>query len=282
MLDFSARHRMLAAGIAVISAAVPVAGCGDDDEGDEAAQPRTVAIELTGSGKNLRFSVPKSVKGGVVRIRFTNSAKGEHGAQLGRVDAGHTPKEGLEAGGAWAERGRPLPPWVHLAGGVGTTPAGATSSATQELPAGQYFVVDVDSDASASFKVTGDGEAELPTPAARIDASEYTFDSAGLEAGRSQVLFDNKGREPHFAEGLRIKPGKTIADVRKFLREGEKGEQPILEEGRFSTAIADGGVRQAIELDLQPGKYALLCFVPDRKGGPPHVEKGMIAEAVVR
>jgi plastocyanin len=45
----------------------------------------------------------------------------------------------------------------------------------------------------------------------------------------------------------------------------------------------DGGTRQTTELDLEkPGKYALLYFVSDRKGGPPHVAQGMIAEIAVR
>lgn len=40
---------------------------------------------------------------------------------------------------------------------------------------------------------------------------------------------------------------------------------------------------QITELDLaRKGKYALLCFVSDRKGGPPHVAKGMVAEVTVR
>ena len=38
---------------------------------------------------------------------------------------------------------------------------------------------------------------------------------------------------------------------------------------------------QAVELNLRPGRYALLCFAADRKGGPPHVMQGMIAQTRV-
>ena len=41
-------------------------------------------------------------------------------------------------------------------------------------------------------------------------------------------------------------------------------------------------MKQTIAVDAQPGKYALICFVPDRKGGPPHSKKGMVSEATVR
>ena len=46
--------------------------------------------------------------------------------------------------------------------------------------------------------------------------------------------------------------------------------------------MIDGGSKQITELDLEkPCKYAPLYFVSDRKGGPPHVAQGMIAEITV-
>ena len=281
MLDSSARRRALAIGVALLGMASAAAGCGGDDD-EEAAEPRRLAIELSGSGKNLRFSVPKSVPAGLARIEFKNSARGDHGAQLVSVDAGPTVEEGLRAGGAWGERGRPLPSWVNLIGGVGSVKSGKTGSVTQQLPAGNYAVLDLDSNTNAKFRVTGDGAGdEPPSASSRIEATEYEFDSRGLTSGRNRVRYDNAGREPHFVEGLRLKPGKTIADVRNFIRD-EKGEEPITESGMFVSAVTDGGVSQTLELDLRPGKYALICFVPDRKGGPPHAVKGMVSEATVR
>lgn len=78
-----------------------------------------------------------------------------------------------------------------------------------------------------------------------------------------------------------IKPGKTIEDVREYAKT-EKGEDPTEKDGTFETAILDGGVAQVVDLDFKrPGKYVLLCYVPDREGGPPHLVKGMISEGVV-
>ena len=265
--------------LAIAASLALAAGCGSDDDGG-GGEPRTVAIKLSGSGRDPRYTVPKSVPGGVVRLEFTNDATGEHGAQLVRVDAGHSARDGLQAAGEWAEGGKSLPSWVHTAGGVGTTPSGTTHSATQELPPGQYAVVDIDTNARAFFEVTAaEGEAELPGTDARIDELEYRFSATGLEAGRNPVLIENKGDEPHFTEALRIKEGKTIADVRRFVRE-DKGDPPV-EGGPNSTAVADGGFRQVVELNLKKGDYALLCFVPDRKGGPPHAVKGMVSQATV-
>jgi hypothetical protein len=272
--------RRLCALAAVLFAVLALSACGDDEEeggGGQAEQAQTVAIKLSGSAKSPKMTAPKSVEGGVVRIEFSNEAKGRHGVQLGYVEEGNrTPQDGLRAAAAWGEEGKPLPEWLHLQGGVGSIDSGTSQSVTQELPVGRYFAVDVDSNAAAFFEVTGGAGGELPSAPATIEASEYKFESSGLKAGRNEVLFDNVGKEPHFVVAAKLKQGKTIDDVRNFIRT-EKGESPITEEVGFDTAIVDGGIKQTVEVEAESGDYALMCFIPDRKGGPPHAVKGMVS-----
>jgi hypothetical protein len=264
------------------------AGCGgdDDDSGggggeSQAAKPSRLAIELSGSGKKPTFTVPKSVKGGVTEISFSNKAEGDHSAQLVGAQDGHTPQEALAAGNAWGENGKGLPDWVVLAGGLGDVKAGDTASVTQELAPGKYVVADLNSGANAEFEVTGDsGGGEVASDGRTIEATEYEFTSSGLKAGANPLVFKNTGAEPHFIAGVKLKPGATIEDARRFIK-SEKGKPPFDESQTFNTAVIDAGDSQSVEIDLQAGKYALLCFVPDRAGGPPHAVKGMISEAVV-
>jgi hypothetical protein len=72
--------------------------------------------------------------------------------------------------------------------------------------------------------------------------------------------------------------------VKKFATsERPSGQPPIDEKNGFNTAVIDGGVEQVIDIDLKkPGKYALLCFIQNRKGGPRHVMMGMIKEVEVK
>lgn len=263
----------------------PLAACGNDDDdggGGDAAAPERVALELTGSGKELTMKAPATVEGGVVELRFTNSAKKESDAQLVRLQGSHTADDTFAAAEAWASQGKALPEWVELAGGVGTVKPSATGTTTQELSPGKYLAVSTATNTSTEFEVTDSGDSgELPDTGGTVEASEYAFESDGLEQGTVQVTVENAGKEPHFVAASLLKPGKTLADAKEFVRT-EKGPPPIDFEQTWDTPVMDGGGKQVVEVELKPGKYALFCWVPDRAGGPPHAVKGMISEAVVR
>jgi plastocyanin len=276
--------------VVIIAASVGLTACGND-VGDKqaAAAPTRFAVTATEAGKQLRLSVPKSVPAGLVTVELTNAGKAFHEAQLIRLDQGHTPQDALKV---IAAEGAPSPGWIHAAGGTGPAPPGGKRSATQRLRSGNYIVYDAPFQNEgqglkfgvASFRVEGnDDGAELPTAAAKIEAYEYGFRVSGLTTGKNTIEFSNTGKEPHHVIAVPYRPGATLAEVRKaFTKEGG-GEPPLDFENTAYTARIAGGTKQITELALdKPGKYALLCFVSDRKGGPPHVAQGMIAEITVR
>jgi plastocyanin len=214
----------------------------------------------------------------------TNNGERDHSIQLARVDEGHEAQEVLEAGEAWASGKKPLPEWAHLAGGSGTVKGGESSSATILLEPGKYVALDVNAEGIppyAEFEATGEGGGEVETTETTIEAKDYSFTTAGLKAGTNTVTFENTGKQPHVAEAVGIAEGATIEDVKKFF-ETEKGKPPIDESKNFGTAIVDGGQTVVQEMDLEAGRYVLICFVPDREGGPPHIARGMVAEVEVK
>ncbi len=118
-----------------------------------------------------------------------------------------------------------------------------------------------------------------------IKASEYEFEAGPLKQGKNTVLFDNTGKELHHAIVAPYAEGASAAEVKKFLKSDEepKGPPPLDFESAVNTAVLDGGQKQVIDLDLKkPGKYVMVCFIQDRKGGPPHVAKGMVEEFEVQ
>ena len=275
--------------VLLVAGSVALAGCGDHVGAKQAAMPTKVTITATDAGKQTHLSVPKSVRAGLVTVRLANTGKAFHEAQLIRLDPGHTPADALKV---IAAEGAPSPGWIHVAGGTGPALPGGTRSATQRLRPGNYIVYDAPFQNEgqgvkfglASFKVEGkaDGGGELPKMQAKIEAYEYGFRVSGLSVGKNTIEFSNTGTEAHHVIAAPYKPGATLAEVRRaFMKEG--GANPPLDFAHVAyTARIDGGSKQITELDLEkPGKYALLCFVSDRKGGPPHVAQGMIAEITV-
>ncbi len=275
------RNRSTLTALAVVAASTAFAACGDDDEDSgSSSEPAKAAFELKPAGKKATMTGPKTIEAGVTEITLKNSTKDGGGVQLIRVEGDHSKKEVFAKGEAWGDKNEPLPEWLFLEGGVPNTAPGKSESVTQTLKPGKYYAADLESEGAAEFEVTGDGEGEVEAPAATIDATEYSFTTSGLKAGKNEVLFDNKGGEPHFVVGLPINQGKSIDDVKTFFKE-EKGKPPFSEKGSFDTAVSEGGGKQVVTLDVKKGKYALVCFIPDRKGGPPHVAKGMVSEATV-
>ena len=95
-------------------------------------------------------------------------------------------------------------------------------------------------------------------------------------------------------QSARLAPSMSPCRLRILKSDGRgRGSQPAqctvpppticgtIENG-VGTAVIDGGQEQIVNLDLEKGKYALVCFITDRNGGPPHAAMGMIDELDVK
>jgi hypothetical protein len=287
--------RKTAALATVAALAFGAAACGEDEPDNEGGQvetgseaPAELEISTTQQGKKPQFQVPTDAKSGVTKITFRNGAKKPGEAQIVRVEGDHSPQEFVRV----VERqGGPIPSWIQDGGGVAATDPGQTGTAVQNLAPGNYIIASApagpgDGQATAELRVEGGGrQSELPEADAEIIARDYSFDVSGLKPGRLKVLFKNEGRELHHAVGFPIRPGSTIEDVRRYAQEQGRpsGEPPVDERAGFSTPVIDGGVEEVIDLNVKkPGRHAVMCFIQDRRGGPPHVMKGMIREVDIR
>ena len=296
--------RMILTFLAIAATGTFVAGCGDDEETaskDAAAPaPASFAIEATAEGKKKALTFPATVKAGVVTMTLTNSDTVSRSAGIVRLLDNHTVEEFRKV---VEEEGAPIPDWIEDGGGLPGVEPGATATVTQVLAPGRYGISDdeteggqgegksyADLGAEGEFTVTGAAsDAELPAqPASLIatddGAKEYGFEFKGLKAGPNKVRFENTGKELHHAILFPIIKGKTIEDAEKaFASDGPpKGPPPVDFEKGLNTQVIDGGIAQNIELDLEAGSYAVVCFIQDRKGGKPHIAKGMIDELVVK
>ena len=287
--------------------AAALAGCGGDDdvvvEEAPTARERGVAQQAGGTvasdplrtraagrsrmtitvagprADRARYRAPRTVRGGLVEIRLRNTARVPLKAQLWRIDGDHTVGEALRVG-------RRLPDWLRTAGGVSVTEPGATSTTLQALAAGRYYVANTGGEpgAVAEFEVTGPEKPPAPPRApARVEALDFSFRVSGLRPGRNSVDFDNTGREPHHAYFTPMRAGADVDDVKQFFsRRTSSGPPPVDPAVISETVVIEGGDRQVTQLDFERGRYAVICFVRNRQGGPRHIELGMINEVTVR
>ncbi len=277
--------------LVVVGALLGVTACGGDDGSSE---PAVVALESAPAGEGrFELTAPEAVEAGLVRLEFRNGTEEGAEAQLLRLDDGHTVEEALEA--IAAEDGK-IPDWLHAEGGVGQIEAGTTGAVELVLEEDTYHVIDTgepDGDdvqshaeqgAVATLEVSGgDDDAELSEVDASIEMADYNFVTEGLTAGTNRLLLSNTGDELHHTLILPVTEGAEFSQVREFMTsDGEGSGPPPVDFTKLKgTTVLDPGRSQIEELELAAGRYAFVCFITDRAGGPPHVEKGMLREVTI-
>src|SRR3954454_21997362 len=147
------RRFLLAVPVAAIAAAL-VAGCG----GSSNPKPTALNLSISEQGKNAAFQAPKTSKGGLVEVTLANKGKAPHGLQFIEYTSGHTAADVQKQLGSNSNK---VPDWLKAEGGIGMVPPGASQTATVNLPAGNYVLVD----AAAAF---GPGSGAAPPATANM------------------------------------------------------------------------------------------------------------------
>lgn len=260
--------------------AVALVACGG---GSDEAQELSFTVET--KGKSATVTAPETAEAGLAEITLTNDSDSEADLQLIRVEGDRTPEE-VVAGLGKAIQGQPFPDWFFAAGGVGSLGPGESATVTQVLQPGDYYAFNTeggrpDAKTVAVTEVSGEeSDEEIEEGDATVEAAEYVFNAETLPSGEVEIAFDNIGAQPHHLIASPIKGDATAEDVEAAFKE-EKGPPPLSEKGTLSTAVLEGGEAQLVTMDLEPGRYALYCFITDREGGPPHALKGMVDEVEV-
>jgi hypothetical protein len=260
-------------------AAIGLAACGDSEDSQE------LSYTVESKGKSTVVTAPETAEAGLAEITLTNDTDSEVDLQLIRVEGDRTPEE-VVGGLGKAIQGQAFPEWFFAAGGVGSLEPGESATVQQVLQPGDYYAFNTsggppDAKTAAMTEVTGDeSDEEIEQGEATVEGAEYVFNAETLPAGNVEIAFDNIGAQPHHLIASRIKGDATAEEVEAAFKE-EKGPPPLEEKGTKSTAVLEGGEAQLVTLDLEPGRYALYCFITDREGGPPHAIKGMVDEVEV-
>jgi len=244
--------------------------------------------------KEFAFIAPASIAAGTTTFRLVNDGKETHQISILQLAKGKT----LADYAAAMKANKPAP-WAVGVGGPNAAGPGQTIDATLTLDAGNYVLVCwIPSPGSpvphmakgmiqpltvaAPGGVTQAGDSYLPesAPDVHLELSEYGFKlSKPLTAGKHTIHVMNTGTQEHEAVIMKLMPGKTMKDADAWFVSNMKGPSPI--EAMPGMAGLGKGRTGSFTTNLTPGRYGLICYIPDAKDGKPHSMHGMVHEFTV-
>ena len=257
-----------------------------------AAQGADVAYTFAGDA----LEGPETLEAGYHTFTFQNDGDTGVEFRIGQlkgdatvedvVTAGQNVDAAFENGGDPAAALRTLVSTVDFWGGSFAEP-GQASTVGIPLTKGNYAVIaaygeEKKVDVTTTLEVTSGEATPAPQAEVTVEMVDFAFAIPGdLEPGKQTWEFVNTGKQAHHASILRIKEGKTMEDVMSFAETFE-GEDPTDEVAHID--LLSPGSSNFVTLDLTPGSYVTLCFVPDyAKGGDgaPHMAHGMMQSFTV-
>ncbi len=240
------------------------------------------------SAEDFKFHAPVSVASGLVTLRFANHGQQLHHAQLLKFAGNHTVKDFVAA----LKPNAPPPRWAAFVGGPNAVGPSGASEVTQILEPGNYGIVcfvdtpdhvpHVMKGMSKDLLVSKPAGKNTALPSGDNTASliDYNFKLAHpLVKGWQRLTVSTNAAQPHEFTVIQLAPGKTSKD---FLAWIDKMDGPPPGIAMGGVAALQKGRSVSVPLNLTPGNYVLICFVPDPKDGKPHFMHGMIQEQTVQ
>lgn len=264
---------------------IPASGAAHLPASVESVATNRVTVTAT----DFAFSMPDTLPAGPTKFQLVNHGHELHHLFLVRLNAGKTAADFAAA----MKKPGPFPSWAVAEGGPnGADPATTSLPTIVRLHPGHYAAVCIipgpdgvphlmkgmirDLIVRPAARKSGSAGRK---PTATISLIDYGFRfSKPLTVGHHLVLVKNVGKQTHELEIARLLPGKTPRDLGSWA-EKMSGPPPAHFVGGVAP-IAPGRSNE-LALDLSPGHYVFLCFVPDAKDGKPHVAHGMARDFVI-
>jgi hypothetical protein len=124
-------------------------------------------------------------------------------------------------------------------------------------------------------------KAESGPEAAVFTATDFAFAGPDTIApGITRIRLVNHGTQPHHLILGRLDPGKTLADLVADYRANPNVDPPYTTWHGAVSAVEAGDSAGSI-VELSPGHYVVMCFMPDPADNQMHFTKGMSRDLVV-
>jgi hypothetical protein len=163
-------------------------------------------------------------------------------------------------------------------GSASTGAAGTTSTAGASTSAASATGTSAGSATGTAGSATSTAGSSTSTASARtvaIEARDFAFGAPDtFEGGWVTLQLKNTGKEPHHAQLAKLKDNVTVQSFMTELQKGENAAMAVINLVGGPAVISPGGASE-VSLNLAPGQYVMLCFIPSQDGVP-HLAKGMI------
>ena len=245
---------------------------------------------ITVMAHDYRYEAPDTIEAGMVTIRMVNKGAELHHIILARLTGGKTYADLVEAMKSMKPTDPP-PTWLETYAGPNSPMPGGEQSLTQALPPGTYAMICVipSADMAPHFvkgmmreltvTPSSAAPAAAPTSDLRVVMNDYGWDlPPTISAGKHVIQLENVAGQEHEMFVVRLEPGKSATDMAAWV-EKQAGPPPAAPVG--GTSGQRKGTVVYLPVDLTPGRYALLCFIPDIGDHRPHVAHGMLREFTV-
>jgi hypothetical protein len=245
--------------------------------------------ELLVIGTEYAFAAPSQIASGIVTIRFVNAGSTElHNAALIRLTGGNSLQEFAD----YMRDGLQAPDWAVHVGGVESIPPGTEAQAKVILKPGPHLLVCYHGEGQgvphhalgmiASLDVVG-SSSDDPEPEFDIDLVMFDFGYAlsdSLKVGQQTIRVIGGGPQVHNVLIWKLREGKTATELVQWLESDRTTPRPGRPLGGL-TALSPGE-RAYLPIELEAGRYVLLCLVPDVGDGRFHLSHGMMKEVQIR
>jgi uncharacterized cupredoxin-like copper-binding protein len=262
--------------IGLASMALLVAACGDDDEDEgttdtTAATEDTAATDDTGDAGGDFVIAPEDEEYCTIAIQLDEQEDFPTTEQLESIRAA-APEEISDA----------IDTVVDAFQAAGDDPFAAFENPEVEAAFDVIEPFEAEHCGLHSDEDDEDDQDEAltqPDPAAAqvaVTATDYAFAlDPAPSAGRTQFTMSNEGQERHVMYLFKLSEGRTVDDV--LESEGEDGYDFDAE----SDSLAPGEEGAVLTVDLTPGDWAMICYIPNADGTP-HFMLGMQQEFTIQ
>jgi hypothetical protein len=272
---------LLATGTGLPTSWADSAAPGSAVGGSQAGHVLDVTASNTSDGSSDTYALSTDhLKAGIVQVRLHNAGNVTHQVQLLRLHDGVTPAFYRQA--LLASQGGAALVYADATGGSNGIDPGGFQVSYMDLSAGTYVAMCFLSDGGdgaphfahgmfSPFTVEGQGTSAHPPGhvLGSIDAFSFGFTMPAVVDGHGLYQFTNTATsDTHEATLLRLAPGKHASDVLAWIEGGQSGPPPISGSAGGAGAMAPG-TSMWVQLNLEPGDYVAVCFVPDDE--PPHL-----------